>query len=97
MAKEKSTEEKLKAGEIEIITPESDPNDQNSNVPDFTMPTFESFIPILAQLRGLKKTLTAAPTFIPKNVPDSFQFYDSGGVRRLYLYVNKTWRYVVLT
>lgn len=48
-------------------------------------------------LRMVKRPLTAAPTATPKNFLQQFEVYDTGGVRRLYVYVGATWRYVVLT
>lgn len=55
------------------------------------------FLPLLVALRLPKKHLTSAPTFIPKNFLEQIQFYDDATNRRLYLYINKTWRYVALT
>ena len=97
--KDKSIEDQLKDGEIEIVKAPEDPlkNKQGAQVEDPTKPSLEAYIGILQQMRSLKKHLTSAPTFVPKNFYDSIQFYDTGGVLRLYLYVNKVWRYVVLT
>lgn len=51
----------------------------------------------LADLVGFLQLVTAAPTGTPKTFWDSVKLYDTGGVRRLYLYVNGSWRYCVLT
>ena len=96
--KKKSALKKLRDGEVEILEPVLPP--ENLKKPEDTdpkKPNFESYVSLLQQLRGLKKHLESAPTFIPKSFYDSIQFYDTGGVRRLYLYVNNAWRYVVLT
>lgn len=58
---------------------------------------FNDFLPLLFELLSPKRPLTSAPTFTPRNLLESFQLYDSGGVRRLYFYVTDAWRYVTLT
>lgn len=45
----------------------------------------------------LNEVFTSAPTYIPKTFREQFVFYDTGGVRRLYVYVNGSWRYSTLT
>jgi hypothetical protein len=52
---------------------------------------------ILQVLRKPRLHLTTAPTFVPQTFVDQIQLYDDGSARRLYLYVNKVWRYVALT
>jgi hypothetical protein len=54
-------------------------------------------IPIFDMLRKPKYHLTATPTFKPKTFLEQIQFYDDATNRRLYLYINGTWRYVTLT
>lgn len=93
----KSIEEKLKDGEIEMVESDDFPEGGIPPEESFSKPTFENYLALIQQMRGLKKTLTSAPTFTPKNFYESIQFYDTGGVRRLYLFVNLSWRYVVLT
>lgn len=51
----------------------------------------------LADLAGFFQLVTVAPTGTPKTFWDSVKLYDVGGVYRLYLYVNGSWRLVVLT
>lgn len=97
--KKKSAIDKLNSGEVEMVKPVEVPQDlkNKTEVKDPTQPSIEGYISILQQMRTKKKHLTSAPTFTPKNFYDSIQFYDTGGVRRLYLFVNNDWRYVVLT
>ena len=56
----------------------------------------EEFIVFLEGLRMIKKHRTSPPTNIPKNFLEQIEFMDDGVNRRLYLYVNKAWRYVAL-
>ncbi len=62
-----------------------------------TPATLDEFQPIISKLRMPRRHLTTAPTFTPKTFIDSIQFYDDGTNRRVYLYINGTWRYVALT
>ena len=55
------------------------------------------FLGLLQNLRTPRQHLSAAPTLVPKTMVDQIQFYDDGTNRRLYLYINNTWRYVTLT
>lgn len=57
----------------------------------------EEYIVVLKKLRAPIPHITAVPTDTPKNFIDSFRLYDSGGTRRLYVFINATWRYVALT
>lgn len=45
----------------------------------------------------LNEVFTAVPTYIPKTFTQQFCFYDTAGVRRLYVYVNSSWRFITLT
>lgn len=82
---------------IEVVKdPQEDPSPQQEKV----VPFKEGIAPYLGFLESMrvnKKHLDTAPTFTPKNFYEQIQFYDTGGVRRLYLYINGDWRYVVLT
>jgi hypothetical protein len=40
--------------------------------------------------------LDVAPVDTPRT-PISFALYDSGGVRRFYIFFNGNWRYITLT
>lgn len=57
----------------------------------------EQFVPLLFALIRVKRHLTAAPTFIPRNFGEQIQVYHSGADYRLYIYVDKAWKYVALT
>ncbi len=57
----------------------------------------EDYANIIEALRKIKPFRTTAPTSVPKTFLDAIEFYDTGGVRRVYFYINKTWRYVTLT
>ena len=50
---------------------------------------------ILNLLRDIP-VLNSVPTDTPRT-PISFALYDSGGVRRFYVFFNGVWRYVTLT
>lgn len=52
---------------------------------------------IIYNLRTVKRHLTSAPTFTPKNYLEQFQLYDDGVDRRLYIYINGTWRFSALS
>lgn len=80
------------AGNIEFVAPvpqQPAPENQTQDLDDF--------LPLLFLLRYPRRHLTAAPTFTPKNFLEQIQSFDDGTNRRLYLYINKTWRYVALT
>jgi hypothetical protein len=58
---------------------------------------FEDFLPALFPLRAPIRHLTDAPTFVPKTYLDSFQLFDDGVDRRLYIYFNGAWSFSTLT
>ena len=84
---------------IEIVDPNKDIVD--SPIPQSDAKTFEQnispYLVFLEAMRTNKVHIEVAPTLTPKNFYEQIQFYDSGGVRRLYLYINGDWRYVTLT
>jgi hypothetical protein len=82
----------IEKGKAEFIKQPAQPEQRQPQVDDYT-----KFIALLNVLRRQKYHLTAAPTFTPKNFLEQIQFYDTGGVRRLYLYINGNWRYITLT
>jgi hypothetical protein len=85
----------------------SNDNDQNFDLADLGIDgpgqqsdsgyTLEDFLPILVNLLMTRRHLTAAPAFTPKTFVDQVQLFDDGTNRRLYLYINRVWRYVALT
>jgi len=52
---------------------------------------------LLAELKSPRRAVSAAPTYTPKNFLEQIVFYESGTTRRLYLFINRSWRYVTLT
>jgi hypothetical protein len=77
-------------GKVQMLEKPSTP------LPAKPSPTDE-YQPILEALRRPRRPLFTAPTFVPKNLTEMIQFYENGTTRRLYIYVNATWRYVALT
>ncbi len=65
--------------------------DQNQNNQQFD-PQLGSILNLLRDI----PILNTAPTDTPRT-PISFALYDSGGVRRFYIFFNGAWRYVTLT
>lgn len=62
-----------------------------------TETTLADYASIIEALRKVKPFRTTAPTNVPKSFLDAIEFYDDGGTRRVYFYINKVWRYVGLT
>jgi hypothetical protein len=75
-----------------IKQPQPQPEQAQPKTDDFT-----KFIAILEVLRRPKYHVTTAPTFAPKTFLDQIQFYDDATNRRIYFYINGTWRYAALT
>lgn len=69
----------------------------NSEKPNPLAPDFETYLAVLEAMQRPKRHLSSTPDFIPKNLAEQIQFYDSGSVRRVYFYINGTWRYSTLT
>jgi hypothetical protein len=91
-------EQAKKKGEVEAFL--ADLGIEDDSAPhslDQSAYALEDFIPVLVQLLMPRPHLTTAPTFTPKTFVDAIQLYDDGAARRLYLYVNDTWRYCTLT
>lgn len=93
---ESDFKQQQKKGNVELVKNKATGKSENQQKPQAKI-NIEDYINILSALKVPKKFLTSAPTFIPKTFAECFQFYDSGGTRRLYVYVNKVWRYVALT
>ena len=66
-----------------------------NNTPNKDQPFDPNLGSILNLLRDIP-TLNSPPTDTPRT-PLSFALYDSGGVRRFYIFFNGVWRYVTLT
>jgi hypothetical protein len=65
--------------------------------PHEKLDSFEEFLPLLLQARLPIRHTATAPTDVPIFFLDHFRTYDDGAARRLYVYVNGTWRYSTLT
>lgn len=89
---------KVKSGEV-TFSKEKKPSEEKAtnNSNKFDDSKIEDYVALFQKLRVTKRHLTSAPTFTPKDFYESIQFYDTGGVRRLYLFINGSWRYVALT
>lgn len=84
--------QEAKKGNVEFVEP---PQQQPATPPvDDKM---NQFLGLLTEIRQPWLSVSAVPKYIPRTFPDQFQFYDDGTNRRLYVYVNKVWRYVTLT
>lgn len=105
---------KIKDGEVEIIATSKEEDSKESNLlsskskevsdtgKDKTIPeSLDDYIIILEAIRTTKKTLTAAPTFIPKNFSEQIQFVKIAGTPDafyVYFYLNGTgWKKITLT
>lgn len=87
MAEEKTITIDYRKQEQEVLPQNNDSNTQDM---EFLYKTF-------FEIYQIKKHVTVAPTYIPKNFFEQFCFFDDGTNRRIYLYINNTWRYVALT
>lgn len=85
-----------KNGKIEVIVPKPF---EAEKVPTTQPPskTEQEFASILLALRTVRQPVSVVPTNVPKNFLQQIEIYESGATRRLYIYVNGTWRYVALT
>jgi hypothetical protein len=84
----------IKEGRVNIV---EKPDQPDALEPKQTFNDMAKFIAVFNALRKPKLHLTAAPTFTPKNFMEQIQFYDDGTNRRIYLFINNTWRYATLT
>jgi hypothetical protein len=88
---EQSFQQAIEKGQVNFIEPKSEAREElKPNMLD-------EYTPIIETLRRPRRHLTIAPTFTPKSFIDQIQLYDDGTNRRVYLYVNGTWRYAALT
>jgi hypothetical protein len=94
---EQELSQALQRGEAKQVKLDVQPQQQVPFAQPSTTPSIDEFIIVLSALRLTKKHLAAAPTSTPKNFLDQIQFYDDGTNRRVYFYVNKTWRFATLT
>lgn len=58
----------------------------------------EDFLNVLLLLRTTIKTVSSAPTYVPRHFLEQVVLYSSGGTYRLYFHLGiDGWRYVALT
>lgn len=91
---------KLQKGEVEMPKEQQLPREvveALAKKPEESRNPFADYAAIIEALRKVKPFRTSAPTNVPKSFIEAIEFYDTGGVRRVYFYINKTWRYVTLT
>ncbi len=82
----------IKEGNAEFI---KQPEQPETKQPEFD--DFAKFVAVLDLLRRPKYHITAAPSFTPKSFLEQIQFYENGATRRIYFYINGSWRYATLT
>lgn len=90
-------QKKLGNGEIPAEDAKQPSDIQNPQQSQAKTLDIDEFIVVLKAMNSQKRHITTAPTNVPLNFWQQFEFYDSGGTRRLYVYINGTWRYVALT
>jgi len=54
-------------------------------------------ISLLDLLSRVKRHVTTAPTYIPRNFFEQIVLFDNGSATRVYFYVNDGWYYVTLS
>ncbi len=92
---EQEFDEKLKSGEIkEVKREEPELKETQEVIPKKTFEDYQSF---LEMLRRIKMHSDSVPTYTPKSFLEQFHFYETGGTRRLYVYINGAWAYATLT
>jgi hypothetical protein len=78
--------------------PQNDERDQSS-IPQHDHDGSNSRPIPLQNIIGFIQTVSAAPTWTPRNFFEQMAIYKSGGTKRLYVYdfVNHIWSYTALT
>lgn len=95
---EKNKEEKVIVdGEEAIVVPQEQSLPKEITIPEQAY-KLEDFINVLLLLRNTLKTVSSAPTYVPRHFLEQVVLYSSGGVYRLYIHLGTDgWRYVALT
>jgi hypothetical protein len=95
--KQEAVQKAIKEGKAEFI--KSPENPEQPDKPDKQPQTDDmaKFIAVLEMLRRPKYHIDSVPDFTPKTFLEQIQFYENGSTRRIYFYVNGTWRYTTLT
>lgn len=94
--KKEDFEQSQENGKVEIVSPAL----ANAKPPEDTTLQKNAEFDLAYIIEGLKVTHKpngTIPIFIPRNFSEQIQLYENGATVRLYIYVNKTWRYIALT
>lgn len=83
-------------GDLKINAP-PDYNQGQSLKTDYIFQDIKRIESIKGFIMFKSGTATTAPTYIPRNFYESLVLKDDGTNRRLWVYINKVWRYVILT
>lgn len=84
-------------GEEAIVVPQEQHLPKEITIPEQSY-KLEDFLNVLLLLRTTLKTVSSAPTYVPRHFLEQVVLYSSGGVYRLYFHLGTDgWRYVVLT
>ena len=84
-------------GEEAIVVPQEQSLPKEITIPEQAY-KLEDFINVLLLLRTTIKTISSAPTYVPRHFLEQVVIYSSGGVYRLYFYiVGVGWKYTVLS
>lgn len=71
---------------------------KNISLPDPLQYKIEDFLNILLALRSTIKTVSVAPTYVPRSVPEQIVLYSNGGTYKVYFYiVGIGWKSVILS
>ena len=93
MEEDKTTEETININLGPDIINESKLNNEISSIDN----DFRFLKTKLLVDSAIKKHVSTAPIYSPKNFNEQIVFYDDDTNFRLYLWINGTWRYITLT
>lgn len=84
-------------GEEATVVPQEQHLPKEITIPEQSY-KLEDFLNVLLILRTTIKTVSSAPTYIPRHFLEQVVIYSSGGTKRLYVYVvGVGWSYTALT
>ena len=94
----KQAQQEGKIVEVGAVAPVIQTPTAQTDAPQPEVPVnVDNYLVLLESMLKPSRHITAAPTIVPRNFADQFQFYDDGVNRRIYLYINGVWRYAALT